>query len=260
MGLRKKIFLAVVLFLVIIPIAVSAAGVIPCATTEHPEACTLCHFVVGFKNLIDWGFTIVAILAIVALFFAGVTYIVSFGDETMMTKAKGFIKSTLIGFAVIFGGWLIVTLTMTVLSAKKTGDTGGVLGIGIESWNKFTCDTKSSAGEGVPIVSVPNGTGTDGNCTTITTESICKGAVGCKWNNNKCEIDSNSGKCDLTKSQKDAYSSGVICCVTTNKSNCSEPNVCKYASISLNQGCSDVCGSDYATKIDKSNCQSKLGY
>ena len=116
--------LIAVIFL-IFPFIANAAGLIPCATTENPGPCTLCHLVVSFHNLIKYGFTIVAILAIVALFFAGVTYIVSFGNETMMTKAKSFIKSTLIGFAVIFGGWLIVSSTMLALSAKKTGDTGG---------------------------------------------------------------------------------------------------------------------------------------
>jgi hypothetical protein len=144
---RKKIFSVIAMLLCVIPVAAGAAGLIPCATTENPKPCTLCHFIVGFKNLVDYGLTLITIAAIVGLFFAGVMYIISSGDEGMMTSAKGFIKSSLIGFAVVFLGWLIITVTMYALGAKtaETGGEGGVLGIQIESWNKFSCDTTSSA-------------------------------------------------------------------------------------------------------------------
>jgi hypothetical protein len=144
---RKKVFSLAMVCFWIIPAVASAAGLIPCATTENPKPCTLCHFIVGFKNLVDYGLGLITIAAIAGLFFAGVMYIISSGDESMMTSAKGFIKSSLIGFAVVFLGWLIITVTMYVLGAKtaETGGAGGVLGIQIESWNKFSCDTTSSA-------------------------------------------------------------------------------------------------------------------
>ncbi|MFA6383642.1 MAG: hypothetical protein WCX17_04460 [Parcubacteria group bacterium] len=144
---KKKISFVTALCLLTIPLISSAAGLIPCATTENPKPCTLCHFIVGFKNLVDYGLGLITIAAIAGLFFAGVMYIISSGDESMMTSAKGFIKSSLIGFAVVFLGWLIITVTMYVLGAKTAdnGGEGGVLGIQIESWNKFSCDTTSSA-------------------------------------------------------------------------------------------------------------------
>jgi hypothetical protein len=143
--LRKKIFFLTLLCLLTIPLTSNAVGLIPCATTDHPEPCTLCHFIVGFKNIVDYGLGLVTIAAIAGLFFAGVMYIISSGDEGMMTSAKGFIKSSLIGFAVVFLGWLIITITMFVLGAKTADDEGGVLGIHVESWSKFNCDTTSSA-------------------------------------------------------------------------------------------------------------------
>jgi hypothetical protein len=142
--LREKIFFVISLCLLATPLASSGAGVIPCATTDHPEPCTLCHFIIGFKNIVDYGLGLITIAAIAGLFFAGVMYIISSGDEGMMTSAKGFIKSSLIGFAVVFLGWLLITVTMYVLGAKTADDSGGVLGIQVESWNKFTCDTASS--------------------------------------------------------------------------------------------------------------------
>jgi len=136
---KIKIFSAVLFFLGTIPVVTSAAGLIPCATTEHPEPCTLCHFIIGFKNLVDYGLGLITIAAIVGIFFAGVMYVISSGNEGMMTSAKSFLKSSLIGFALVFLGWLIITVTMYVLGAKTDLD------IGITGWNQFTCDTKSSA-------------------------------------------------------------------------------------------------------------------
>ena len=128
-------------------------GLVPCGrNTDDPKTpenesapCTLCHLVVGFQRLVEYGMYMVVTLALVGIFFAGVMYMVSTGDENMMTQAKGFLKVSLIGFAVVISSWLIVNVTMWVLGAKGSGDTGGVLGIQVSSWNKFTCSTTSSA-------------------------------------------------------------------------------------------------------------------
>ncbi|MFA4818179.1 MAG: pilin [Parcubacteria group bacterium] len=122
----------------------SWTGLVPCGrntgTAAEMAPCTLCHLIIGFQRLVQYGMYMVATLALVGIFFAGVMYMVSTGDENMMTQAKGFLKVSLIGFSVVIGGWLIVNVTVWVLGAKAD------LGIGITSWNKFTCSTKSSAG------------------------------------------------------------------------------------------------------------------
>lgn len=127
-------------------------GIVPCGrntgTAAEQAPCTLCHLVVGFQRLVQYGMYMVVTLALVGIFFAGVMYIVSTGDENMMTQAKGFLKVSLIGFAVVIGAWLIVNVTMWILGAKEASDEGGVLGIKIVKWNEFTCDTKSSQGLG----------------------------------------------------------------------------------------------------------------
>lgn len=172
-GVNKKItailFLPVIISgvfsILLLPSFVSAdvstpapiwTGVVPCGrnsddpkTSEDESApCTLCHLVVGFQRLVQYGMYMVVTLALVGIFCAGVMYIVSSGDEGMMTQAKGFLKVSLIGFSVVIGAWLIVNVTMWVLGAKEGSNEGGTLGINIESWNKFTCDTKSSQGTG----------------------------------------------------------------------------------------------------------------
>ncbi len=128
-------FLAMFIFL---PFAVFA-GLVPCATTEHPEPCTLCHLVVGFWGLIDYGFKIFVFVAVAGLVISGIMYIVSAGNEEMMKTAKNFITHILTGFAVILGAWLLIFVVMRYFGVKSD------LGIQAEAWNKFKCNTQSGA-------------------------------------------------------------------------------------------------------------------
>ena len=121
-------------------------GLVPCGRNTGTDAekapCTLCHLVVGFQRLTQYALYMVVTLALVGIFFAGVMYMVSSGDENMMTKAKTFLKVSLTGFALVILAWLIVNVTLWVLGAR------GDLGIGITKWNEFTCSTKSTQGTG----------------------------------------------------------------------------------------------------------------
>ena len=141
---KKILILTVAFFFLLVPFVSSAAGLVPCATDAVDRPCTLCDFIVGFQGLIKYGFTIITILSIVAIFGAGTMYVLSAGDSGMMEKAKGAIKTVLMGFAFVFCAWLIVNLTMLALSRKT--DLGVIPSGG--SWNKFTCSTVSSAPTG----------------------------------------------------------------------------------------------------------------
>lgn len=143
-------------------------GLIPCGrnsgTAEEMTPCTLCHLIIGFQRLVQFGLYLVTTLAFAGIFFAGVMYVVSAGDESMMTSAKNFLRAALVGFAVVLGGWLIVNVTLWAIAAK------GDLGIKKESWWKFTCSTQSSSSTGSPqgVTSGPQGGGGQfrGNDTT----------------------------------------------------------------------------------------------
>lgn len=121
----------------------NAAGVVPCGLgTTDP--CTLCHFLVGIKGLIDWGMTILVALSITGITIAGVLYVISSGSSTLITQAKGFITSVVIGFSLFLGAWLIINTVFYVFSAKK-GTTGTYsLGLESKSWNSFSCSTTST--------------------------------------------------------------------------------------------------------------------
>ncbi|MDO8529735.1 MAG: hypothetical protein Q7S18_03640 [bacterium] len=151
--LRFKFLLIV--FIILIPLFfpfISHASLVPCGRNPGPNVsvdesrmCTLCHLVVGVKGLIDFGFKIMVIIGIVMITIAGVLYIISTGETSMMENAKGMLKNTLIGFAIILGGWLMVNTLMWVMGTRGAGDKGGVLGINVTNWYTFTCSTKSSA-------------------------------------------------------------------------------------------------------------------
>ena len=131
----KKIFFLSVFVLVLLFSAfpfISQAALVPCGRSGQPM-CTLCDFIIGIKGLIDYGFTIMVIVGLAMLVIAGIVYIVSAGNEGMMETAKSLMKNVLIGFALILGAWLIVSTVMWVMGAR------GDLGIGITSWNTFTC-------------------------------------------------------------------------------------------------------------------------
>ena len=101
------------------PLPVQADGLVPCGRNEGTPAeqapCTVCHVIVGGVGLIKWGLSIMTILGITVAFGMAVLYVVSAGDEGMMSTAKGGIKAVLIGFAIMLSAWLIVNIILTIL-------------------------------------------------------------------------------------------------------------------------------------------------
>jgi biotin transporter BioY len=74
---------------------------------------------------------------------AGIMYIVSVGNSSMMTKAKDAIKTVLIGVTLVLCGWLIVNTIIGVLASDTMG-----IGVQKQNWYTFTCDSKSTANTG----------------------------------------------------------------------------------------------------------------
>ncbi len=143
------------------------SGIVPCGrncnntntTADETKPCTLCHFIVGFNDLINYGFKILVFLALVCLVIAGVMYILSAGNEQMITTAKTFIKQVLYGFGFVLAAWLLIFIVMNYFGVKSD------LGIEkTEGWTKFTCSTESVTG---------TGTGSPTSTTTITAEHCC---------------------------------------------------------------------------------------
>lgn len=111
----------------------SQAALVPCGRTDQGSMCTLCDFIVGIYGLIRYGFKIMVVIALVMIVIAGVIYIVSTGNEGMMTVAKDRLKNVLMGFAVILLAWLIISTVMWVIGTKSD------LGVEAISWWQFKC-------------------------------------------------------------------------------------------------------------------------
>lgn len=143
---KKKLVLFFVLFL--IPSIVFASGIIPCGRSADDLStpaineklpCTLCHLIIGVKNLVDFGTKVLITVAAVGIFISGVMYVVSSGSEEAVKRAKEFLGSSLKGFTIVLGAWFIVNITMWALSFNPS------LSIGKTNWYTFTCVTASTS-------------------------------------------------------------------------------------------------------------------
>ncbi|MDO8240638.1 MAG: pilin [Candidatus Moranbacteria bacterium] len=128
----------------------AAGGLVPCGNGGVETACTLCHFVIGFQNLVNFMLKLVITMGFVGIFAAGVMYIISAGDDKMMGSAKSALTASLIGFGIVMGAWLIVNVTIWALGANIGVATG-------QNWYDFNCSTRSSTvPNSAPVVTAEN--------------------------------------------------------------------------------------------------------
>jgi len=137
---NKVVTLILILFLLFVPVVfTSAKSIVPCGHGDNPQnACTLCHLIVGIENLVSFGLGLLIVVAAVGIFIAGVMYIVSSGNEKLMSAAKNFLGASLKGFAIVLMAWFFVNITFWIMSVKDD------LGIHATNWYTFTCNTQSS--------------------------------------------------------------------------------------------------------------------
>ena len=125
-----------------LPLPAQAALVVCGRSTGSPAEqapCTLCHLIVGGKGIMDYGLGLMTFAAMAILVAMAIWYIVSAGDEGMMSTAKSGIKAALVGMVVMLTAWLMVSIVLGLLAKNGTvpglTNSGGVF--------KDDCDTKS---------------------------------------------------------------------------------------------------------------------
>lgn len=136
-ALKKNLIVISILLLLLLPM-VSSAALVPCATEENPDMCTLCDLFSGIQKLIKFGAGIVVIVCVFIIVIGGIIYIVSSGDSGMMEKAKGAIKAAVVGFAIFLCAWLIVNAVFAILGARISNVTSRPW-----YWYEFNCSTSS---------------------------------------------------------------------------------------------------------------------
>jgi len=140
----------------------SAFSIVPCGrnfgTAEEMAPCSLCHLAIGTQGLIQYGLYILAGLTLVIVVSAGIIYALSSGNENILNLAKKFLKNSLTGFAIILSAWLITNTVFWLLGTKTD------LGIGVISWNQFTCSIDDSEGLNEPVKCAGEFPGLGGTC------------------------------------------------------------------------------------------------
>jgi len=94
-----------------------SAGLIPCGksindpnTDPRNECamCTPCSLILMGQLIIEFLVKMSAILALIAITFAGLIYIFAAGSSGAIEKAKSMMKYALLGFVLVFIAWAIV--------------------------------------------------------------------------------------------------------------------------------------------------------
>ncbi len=120
-------------------------GLVTCGKsgTGKENACGLCDLVRGMKTLVDYMRTIMVFISLAVITAMGVLYIVSAGNDGMITMAKNGIKFSLIGLAIILSAWLIVnTVIFSIFGAKS--DLGVRASFSITGGFIFNCNATLS--------------------------------------------------------------------------------------------------------------------
>ncbi len=177
---------------------VEASGLVPCGLSSGTAAemapCTACHLLLMASIIIQWIQRVMVVIGIAVIMAMGVLYIVSAGNEKMISMAKGGIKAALIGITVIIIAWLIVNTIIRMAGAS--GFFGEYFQTGTFS---FTCDTTSNAGTatstgfgaGAGNGGAPGSGGNPGNVTCTTGKCASMSNVVAAAKNNASGVNSN---------------------------------------------------------------------
>ncbi|MBU3925660.1 hypothetical protein KJ763_00625 [Patescibacteria group bacterium] len=110
--------------LILIPVIVSAAGIVPCNGID----CTVCDLAAGIKKVIDVLLKDIAFpLTVIVFLYGGFMLIISRGSENNLNKGRKALWSAFWGILIAFGAWLIIDLILGNLIAPGY----------IPMWNQF---------------------------------------------------------------------------------------------------------------------------
>lgn len=110
-----------------VTLAVDPGGLVTCS---GPEDCNFCTFIQMVSVIISWLFGFLVLVAVLLIVFAGFKLVVSAGNPSAMTAAKGMISNVIIGFVIVMAAWLIVDTLM-----KTLANPGAKIDIGM--WNEL---------------------------------------------------------------------------------------------------------------------------
>jgi hypothetical protein len=132
------IFLILIVFSPFFAYALDAntPSIVPCARNyaNDTNMCTLCDLIKGIWFIVDYAMKILFFVALLMLVIAGIMYIVSTGNQGLISTAKQLMWNVLIGFAIVLLAWLTIRIIMNVITADVNRATGKT------NWFDFNSD------------------------------------------------------------------------------------------------------------------------
>jgi len=102
--------------------------IVPCGGKDNP--CTLCHFFEMAKNIINFLFQLILVIAPVFVLIGGITILISAGRPEQVSLGKRIVTSAIIGVVIALLSWTILGMLFNAL----------VGGEGFPwPWNEFHC-------------------------------------------------------------------------------------------------------------------------
>lgn len=96
-------------------ISVKDAG----GTIHQSQACQLTDFINLFVYLTKWGFSILAILAVLMMIYGGFQFVTAGGRSSKVDEGKRVINGTIIGTIVALTAYIIINSTVTAISGTS---------------------------------------------------------------------------------------------------------------------------------------------
>lgn len=88
-----------------------------CAKNNAPVgSCDICDALIVFQNIINNGFKLAIVIAVIMLAWGSIILIVSSGSENNIKKGKGIINNALIGLLLALFSWTIINLLLHFLT------------------------------------------------------------------------------------------------------------------------------------------------
>jgi len=111
-----KIIAVIVMVIVMVgafaPSAFAQGRFLPCKATE----CTLADFITFIKNVITFLLQIIIPLGVIMIVWGGFVIMTAGGNPGKVDSGKKIITAAVIGIAIAFGSWLIVTTINRILT------------------------------------------------------------------------------------------------------------------------------------------------
>lgn len=132
-SVKTVIFIACFVFVVIFPLIVEAAGLVPCGQVDTPK-CRICHFLLLIRNIITFASAVIVPLTLLGLVVGGVLIIISRGSVNLATKGRELISMAIKGFVIVLISWVLINSIIVALVNP------GVFPLPWNAWN-LNCPT-----------------------------------------------------------------------------------------------------------------------